>query len=96
VHVGSIAGNVLGSRAGKADKTPASGQASPPPTHPEETACRLIRSAGSGNCDQARLAVIRYAMAPSRRVVPARGRAQDAGEAFGARAVGVTVLGTRA
>jgi hypothetical protein len=32
----------------QADKTPASGQASPPLNHPEETACRLIRPALRG------------------------------------------------
>jgi len=60
----------------QADKTPASGQASPLLNHPEETACRLIRrrSAGSGNCDQARLAVTDHAMAHGRAVVLARAR----------------------
>ncbi len=58
----------------QADKTPASGQASPPLNHPEETACRLIhpRSAGSGDCDQARLAITDHAMVRSRRVVLAQ------------------------
>jgi hypothetical protein len=69
-------GDALGNRRRPADKTPASGQASPPLNHPEETACRLIhrRSAGPGNCDQARPAVPDHAMVPSRRAVPARAR----------------------
>jgi hypothetical protein len=74
--VAASLGTHLAIAAGTWTRTPASGQASAPLTHPEETAGRLIRrrSAGSGNCDQARLAVTDDAMVPSRRVVLARAR----------------------
>jgi hypothetical protein len=74
--VAASLGTHLAIAAGTWTRTPASGQASAPLTHPEETAGRLIRrrSAGSGICDQARLAVTDDAMVPSRRVVLARAR----------------------